>query len=72
MGRTRAFPSKGAHSWAMEPATTRRAASRKAGGEITGDDSLKREGEVDKASAARSRTPSAGVSDKVKDVVGKD
>jgi uncharacterized protein YjbJ (UPF0337 family) len=44
---------------------------KKAGGEITGDDSLKREGEVDKASG-KVKDAVGGASDKIKDVVGKD
>ncbi len=44
---------------------------KKAGGELTGDDSLKREGEVDKATG-KVKDAVGGASDKVKDVVGKD
>jgi uncharacterized protein YjbJ (UPF0337 family) len=44
---------------------------KKAGGEVTGDDSLKREGEVDKASG-KVKDAVGNVSDKAKDVVGKD
>ena len=49
MGRTKGFPKKGAPmgDGAGDDAKGR---LKKAGGEITGDDSLKREGEVDKAS----------------------
>ena len=38
---------------------------------MTGDDSLKREGEVDKSSG-KVKDAVGGASDKVKDVVGKD
>ena len=44
---------------------------KKAAGEITGDDSLKREGEVDKATG-KVKDAVGSASDKVKDVVGKD
>jgi uncharacterized protein YjbJ (UPF0337 family) len=44
---------------------------KKAGGEITRDDSLKREGQIDKASG-KVKDAVGGASDKVKDVVRKD
>jgi uncharacterized protein YjbJ (UPF0337 family) len=44
---------------------------KKAGSEITGDDSLKREGQVDKASG-KVKDAVGGASDKVKDVIRKD
>jgi uncharacterized protein YjbJ (UPF0337 family) len=44
---------------------------KKAGGEITGDDSLKREGEVDKASG-KVKDAVGGTADKVKDALRKD
>ena len=45
--------------------------AKKAGGELTGDDDLKREGTVDKASG-KVKDAVGGTADKVKDVVGKD
>ena len=44
---------------------------KKAGGEITGDDSLKREGQVDKGSG-KVKDAVGGVTDKVKDAVNPD
>ena len=44
---------------------------KKAGGELTGDDSLKREGEVDKASG-KVKDAVGGTADKVKDALRKD
>ena len=44
---------------------------KEAGGSLTGDDSLRREGKVDKASG-KVKDAVGGASDKVKDVVGKD
>jgi uncharacterized protein YjbJ (UPF0337 family) len=44
---------------------------KEAGGDLTGDDSLKREGKVDKASG-KAKDAVGNVSDKAKDVVGKD
>ena len=44
---------------------------KKAGGEVTGDDSLKREGEVDKASG-KVKDAAGGAADKAKDVVNPD
>jgi uncharacterized protein YjbJ (UPF0337 family) len=44
---------------------------KKAGGELTGDDSLKREGDVDKASG-KVKDAVGGVADKAKDALRKD
>ena len=44
---------------------------KKATGELTGDDDLKREGDVDKASGAV-KDAVGDVADKAKDIVGKD
>jgi uncharacterized protein YjbJ (UPF0337 family) len=44
---------------------------KEAGGDLTGDASLKREGKVDKASG-KAKDAVGNVSDKAKDVVGKD
>ncbi len=43
---------------------------KKAGGELTGDDSLKREGEVDKASG-KIKDATESVTDKIKDAVNR-
>ena len=54
-----------------EQRTTRRAASRRPAGSLTGDDSLKREGKVDKASG-KVKDAVGGASDKAKDAVNPD
>ena len=57
--------------WATELQTRRRAASRRPAATLTGDDSLKREGKVDKGSG-KVKDAVGGVSDKAKDAVNSD